>query len=92
MRRIILCLALFAPAAGPVACGDSNTDDGTEQSGPNGGRNTGKDEMLTYDCIMRYDIEPLLVFADSPEIAVDDISTRASIRGARLSGILPTLI
>ena len=41
MKKILLCLALFCLAAGPVACGDSNTDDGTEQGNENGGGNEG---------------------------------------------------
>ena len=40
MKKILLCLALFCLAAGPVACGDSNTD-GTEQGNENGGGNEG---------------------------------------------------
>ena len=37
MKKILLCLALFCLATGPISCGDSNTDDGTEQGGGNGG-------------------------------------------------------
>ena len=39
MKRILLCLALLCLAMGPVACGDSNTDDGTEQGNGNGNGN-----------------------------------------------------
>ena len=39
MKKILLCLALFCLATGPISCGDSNPDDGTEQGGGgNGGR------------------------------------------------------
>lgn len=37
MKKILLCLALFCLATGPISCGDSNTDDGTEQGGGGGG-------------------------------------------------------
>ena len=30
MKKILLCLALFCLATGPISCGDSNTDDGTD--------------------------------------------------------------
>ena len=33
MKKILLCLALFCLATGPISCGDSNIDDGTEQGG-----------------------------------------------------------
>lgn len=41
MKKILLCLALFCLATGPISCGDSNTDDGTEQGGGGNGGGTG---------------------------------------------------
>lgn len=38
MKKILLCLALFCLAMGPVSCGDSNTDN-TEQGNGNGNGN-----------------------------------------------------
>ena len=41
MKKILLCLALFCLATGPISCGDSNTDDGTEQGGGGNGGDGG---------------------------------------------------